>query len=1711
MLVNGRSWGLPRRVSSAVATCALIISSGVAFGVVGSPGVAGADVNVGRNPVAVAVDDATGIAYIANEAEGTISVDDGTSVILPKVTLNNNPQAIAVNATTDMVYTANESGTVSVVDASTKTLSTSIVLPNALSAQSVAVNTTTNTIYVEATNPGGNGGSPVIDVINGATNAVTATITMSSTQGYSGALAVNSSTNTVYVGFFPSTGNHEQPGIDVISGATNAVTTTISLSAAPSALVVNPTNNSLFAAESGANLVADINGATNQITTTITAPYGVMALGLDTSSGMVYALNLTMLTYISPSTPEVTHVAPLPSGSNPSDLAVDSVTHQLFITNTLLYQLSSNTTGSVSVLDDTLVTGIASVQTGSGPSSVAFNPNTNTAYVVNQYDGTLSVINLTTNTDTATLNIGTYPGEVAVNPTTNTFYVTSGGFLDVFNGANNALEASVVVASGLGALAVNSVTNMVYVGVSTSSSIQVINGATNALVTTITGAGNPSALAVNTSTNTLYATTGTGQSVVVINGATNTVTTTIALGRSARTEALNAATNTLVVGDLTFANNLGTHLSVINTLTNTVTATIPIGAYSYSIVFGPTANSLYTFGSGAVVGVNLATDTATSPDYYPSGSSTGAFYDPTTGTYDVTMTGGTSTASGTGPMGLGLISPLPTPVISGTTPGNTFANVSVTPAPDGGLPIDTYTVTATDLTTPANGGQVATSATSPIEVTGLTNGDHYTFTVTTTNALGTTAASAASSVTIPATVPGAPTGVSATAGNQQAVVSFTAPASTGGSAITSYTVKATDLTIPLRGGQVVSGSSSPITVTGLSASDSYTFTVTATNIAGTGAASSASASVSILGPPSAPQSVTATAGEKSATVSFIAPQYNNGEPVTSYTVTATDATTPANGGETATGASSPIVVTGLTDGDSYTFTVTATNLEGAGAASAASNAVIPKFQASKPPAPTNVTVVPKDCGATVSFSPPSTDNGSTITRYIVYVTDLTTPANGGQQETGPSSPISFCGLTDGDQYTVTVAAQNAYGVGPQSAASAVFVPNPTLTVPGAPTGVLVSAINNGAKVYFTPPSSNGNATITSYTVTANDVTTSANGGETASGASSPITITGLTNGDTYNFTVVATNSVGSSVPSTASSNIVINPPAGKAPPPTNIVVTPKDCGATVSFSPPSTNNGSTITSYQIYLTDLTTPANGGQEEITTSSPYSFCGLTDGDQYTLTMASVNGFGAGTASAPSAVFVPMATAVAPNAPTGVVVSALNQSARVYFTPPVVDGGSTITSYTVTAHDLTNAANGGQTVSGASSPLVITGLTNGDSYNFTVTATNAVGTGPASTASSTVVPLSVGPPDAPTNVVATAGLGSATVTWTPGFDEGSAITSFTVNSSGGQQCLYTVGVSAGTNTCTFTGLPSGTYTFTVRATNAKGTGLSSAASVAITVLSVPGAPTAVTVVPGNGQVTVSWAAPTSTGGSAITSYTVTSSPGGKTCTYVVGTSVGTRTCTVLGLTNSTHYTFTVTATTAVGTGAASAASASVTPLATDAHITSAATYVVSQGGHISWALTATGTTPTSSSAAWFSVLGAPSFVTLSAGRGTSANTGTLTGTAPRTPGVYNFDVIAVSPRGTRTVQSVTLTVLGFTSATSATFTVGTRSSVTITTNDPHASVTTTSHLPAGIRLVNNHNGTATLVGTPTSTTGSPFTIVITATDGSATATQTFHLTVH
>jgi hypothetical protein len=99
----------------------------------------------------------------------------------------------------------------------------------------------------------------------------------------------------------------------------------------------------------------------------------------------------------------------------------------------------------------------------------------------------------------------------------------------------------------------------------------------------------------------------------------------------------------------------------------------------------------------------------------------------------------------------------------------------------------------------------------------------------------------------------------------------------------------------------------------------------------------------------------------------------------------------------------------------------------------------------------------------------------------------------------------------------------------------------------------------------------------------------------------------------------------------------------------------------------------------------------------------------------------------------------------------------------------------------------------------------------------------------------------------------------------------------------------------------------------------------------LSAPGAPTGVTATPGNGSATVSWTAP-STGGSTITSYSVTPYAGSTalTPTTVDGSSTSTP---ISGLTNGTTYTFTVTATNAVGIGPASAPSNAVTPAASPA----------------------------------------------------------------------------------------------------------------------------------------------------------------------------------
>ena len=273
-------------------------------------------------------------------------------------------------------------------------------------------------------------------------------------------------------------------------------------------------------------------------------------------------------------------------------------------------------------------------------------------------------------------------------------------------------------------------------------------------------------------------------------------------------------------------------------------------------------------------------------------------------------------------------------------------------------------------------------------------------------------------------------------------------------------------------------------------------------------------------------------------------------------------------------------------------------------------------------------------------------------------------------------------------------------------------------------------------------------------------------------------------------------------------------------------------------------------------------------------------------------------------------------APGAPTDVVATAGAGQANVRWTPPASDGGSPVTSYTVTADagaGLTSPAP--ITTSGSSTEVAFSRLTNGVSYTFTVHATNAIGDGAESLPSAAVTP--VARPRPPTGVTAIPGNASAVVSWLPPVSNGgSAITHYVISAHPGG--TRTIVPGSTTTTAAAGDLTNGTsYTFTVHASNAVGDSDESLPSAAVTPASRPLPPSGVTAVAGNSSAKVSWVPPTWNGGSAITHYVITTQP---TATKTIVPGSATTTAAVGGLTNGTTYTFIVRAVNAVGPSAGS-----------------------------------------------------------------------------------------------------------------------------------------------------------------------------------------------
>ena len=173
--------------------------------------------------------------------------------------------------------------------------------------------------------------------------------------------------------------------------------------------------------------------------------------------------------------------------------------------------------------------------------------------------------------------------------------------------------------------------------------------------------------------------------------------------------------------------------------------------------------------------------------------------------------------------------------------------------------------------------------------------------------------------------------------------------------------------------------------------------------------------------------------------------------------------------------------------------------------------------------------------------------------------------------------------------------------------------------------------------------------------------------------------------------------------------------------------------------------------------------------------------------------------------------------PGKPTNVVATRGNASSSISFNTPLNTGGSTITSYTVTS----NPDN--QIGVGSASPIIVTNLTNGTPYTFTVTATNAAGTGPASDPLTPVTPATI--PDAPTTVIATAGRGQVGLTWTaPGSFGGSIITDYVIEfklSASSTWSLFADGTSPLTSATVIGLVNASAYDFRVSAVNDVGQG--------------------------------------------------------------------------------------------------------------------------------------------------------------------------------------------------------------------------------------------------------------------------------------------------
>ncbi len=667
-------------------------------------------------------------------------------------------------------------------------------------------------------------------------------------------------------------------------------------------------------------------------------------------------------------------------------------------------------------------------------------------------------------------------------------------------------------------------------------------------------------------------------------------------------------------------------------------------------------------------------------------------------------------------------------------------------------------------------------------------------------------------------VPSAPTTFFAIPGNVHVLLTWTAPADNGSLDITGYRAyrSATETgTYSLIGTTLELYYSDNDLTNG----QIYWYKVSAVNALGEGAKTAALSAIPYT-VPNSPTGLVAVAGNAKVNLNWTAPAISGGRAIDYYVVYQNSVALPSH----PTGLTT--VINGLTNGVSYSFTVAAHNLAGIGAQSNSASAT-PNMV---PDAPTGLTAIAGDAQVALNWTAPASDGGNAIDYYIVYQDSVALSAH----PTGLTTTI--IGLINGHSYSFTVAAHNLAGTGAQSNAAS----STPYTVPDAPTGLRAIAGSAKVTLNWTAPAFDGGRAIDYYVVYQDSVALP----DHQTGLMT--VITGLNIGQDYIFAVAAHNLAGLGDLSDAVSSTPIMIPDA----PTGLTAVAGNANVTLNWTAPTFNGGHAIDYYVVYQDGVALPGNP------TGLTTTIIGLTNGQSYSFMVAAHNlaGLGAQSNTVTSTPYT------VPDAPTGLNATAGTFQVTLNWTAPAFDGGRLIDYYVVYQDSVALPGNLTDLMT------VITGLTNGQLYSFTVAAHNLAGLGAESDAASATPFTTV--PDAPTGLFALIGSSAkVALNWTaPAFDGGEAIDYYVIYQDDVALPEHQTGL-----TTVIGGLTNGQlYSFTVAAHNAVGLSVRSNAANA-TPYGVPDAPTALTAVAGNANVTLNWTAPVSDEGSAIEYYVV------------------------------------------------------------------------------------------------------------------------------------------------------------------------------------------------------------------------------------------------